>query len=51
MAKIYKRADRTEYYIDMTDARGIRRRLAGYPSKPLTAELLRRLEQLRDCLG
>jgi integrase len=49
MARIYKRPDRSEYYIDMTDARGIRRRLAGYASKPLTAELARRLEQLRDC--
>jgi integrase len=49
MARIYKRPDRSEYYIDIPDARGVRRRLAGYPSKPLTAELARRLEQLRDC--
>jgi integrase len=49
MARIYKRPDRSEFYIDLVDARGVRRRLAGYPSKPLTAELARRLEQLRDC--
>jgi len=49
MARIFKRPDRSEFYIDLPDAHGIRRRLAGYSSKPLTAELARRLEQLRDC--
>jgi len=49
MARIFKRTDRSEYYIDLTDARGTRRRLAGYPSKPLTVEFARRLEQFRDC--
>ncbi|MCL2000091.1 MAG: hypothetical protein FWG74_01535 [Planctomycetes bacterium] len=47
MARIYKRPDRSEYYIDMTDVRGIRRRLAGYPSKPLTTELARAITQDR----